>query len=151
MPLAKRSSAPADASAAFFAGSAPLTMKLAPGSAWNTGVSVGSLTQSCAQATRPRSASTRVGIDRQHPVEARAQLAPGIGRVAAIEGERKAVGDDAGLAIARRVEALRLDRGVGRDANIGRLEAVAAFEPPAVALRVEVSGQVIAGKGEAVG
>ena len=33
-------------------------MKLEPGSAWNSGVSVGSLTQSCAQARRPRSANT---------------------------------------------------------------------------------------------
>ena len=33
-------------------------VKLAPGSVWNNGVSVGSLTQSCAQARRPRSAST---------------------------------------------------------------------------------------------
>ena len=58
MPLARRSSVPAEASAEFFAGVAPLTMKLAPGSAWNTGASVGSLTQSCAQATRARSEST---------------------------------------------------------------------------------------------
>ena len=62
------------------------------------------------------------------------------------ESERKAVGDDAGLVVARRVEALRLDRGVGRDPAIGRPEAVAAFEPPAVALRVEVGGQMIASK-----
>jgi hypothetical protein len=42
-PLASRSSAPADASAEFFAGVAPLTMKLAPGSVWNRAASVGSL------------------------------------------------------------------------------------------------------------
>ena len=35
----------------------------------------------------------RVGIDRQHPIEARAQLAPGIGRVASVEGEREAAAD----------------------------------------------------------
>ena len=58
MPLAMRSSAPAEVSAEFFGSVAPLTMKLAPGSDWNTGVSVASLTQSCAQATRPRNAST---------------------------------------------------------------------------------------------
>src|SRR5215472_3338268 len=57
-PLARRSSAPAEVSAEFLAGVAPSTMKLAPGSAWNTGKRVGSLTQSCAQATRPRRAST---------------------------------------------------------------------------------------------
>ena len=36
MPLARRSSVPAEASAEFFACVAPLTMKLAPGSAWNS-------------------------------------------------------------------------------------------------------------------
>jgi hypothetical protein len=40
----------------------PLTMKLAPGSAWNTVASVGSVIQSCAQARRPRSVSTAVGL-----------------------------------------------------------------------------------------
>jgi hypothetical protein len=34
-PLASRSSAPAEVSAEFFAGVAPLTTKLAPGSVWN--------------------------------------------------------------------------------------------------------------------
>jgi hypothetical protein len=34
-----------------------------------------------------------------HPVEARAQLAPGIGGVAAIKIERKAVGDQPGLVL----------------------------------------------------
>src|SRR5260370_32423167 len=52
----------------------------------------------------------------------------------------KAVGDQAALGVSRRVETLRLDRGVGRDPAIGRPEAVAAFEPPAVALGVEVGG-----------
>src|SRR4029450_5843394 len=55
-------SAPAEVSAEFFAGVAPLTMKLAPGSAWNTGTSVGSLTQSCAQASRARSVSAASGL-----------------------------------------------------------------------------------------
>jgi hypothetical protein len=47
--------------AEFFAEVAPLTMKLAPGSAWKTAASVGSLTQSCAQASRPRNASAAPG------------------------------------------------------------------------------------------
>jgi hypothetical protein len=38
MPLTNRSSAPTDASAESFAGAAPLTMKLAPGNAWNNGM-----------------------------------------------------------------------------------------------------------------
>ena len=38
-----------------------MTMKLVPGSVWKPVVSDGSLTQSCAQASRPRSASAAVG------------------------------------------------------------------------------------------
>ena len=56
-PLARRYSAPAEVSAEFFAGVAPLTMKLAPGSVWNSGRRDGSLIQSCAHATRARSVS----------------------------------------------------------------------------------------------
>ena len=63
MPLARRSSVPAEASAEFLAGVAPLTMKLAPGSVWNTAASVGSLTQSCAQASRARNVSTALGLN----------------------------------------------------------------------------------------
>src|SRR5262249_4672976 len=44
----------ADVRAEFLGGVAPLTMKLAPGSAWNTASSDGLLTQSCAQAARAR-------------------------------------------------------------------------------------------------
>jgi hypothetical protein len=55
----------------------------------------------------PAQRQHRIGIDRQHPVEARAQLAPGIGRVARAECECKAVGDGVGLGVAGRVEALR--------------------------------------------
>ena len=39
----------------FFAGVAPSTTKLAPGSIWNTAASARSLTQSCAQESRARS------------------------------------------------------------------------------------------------
>ena len=47
------------------------------------------------------------------------------------------------------MEALCLDRGIGRDASKRRRDAIAAFEPPTVALRIEVGGQMIP-KGEAV-
>ena len=80
-----------------------------------------------------------VGVDRQNAVEARAQLAPGVGRVAGGESKPKAVRDGVGLGVGGRVEALRLDCGVGRDAAVGRPEAVAALEPPAVALRVKLA------------
>src|SRR5258707_6339418 len=63
-------------------------------------------------------------------------------RNSVVEDECKAVGDQAALGVSRRVETLRLDRGVGRDSAIWRPEQVAAFEPPAVALGVEVGGQV---------
>ena len=45
-----RGAAPPEVNAEFFAGAAPLTMKLAPRSVWNTAANVGALTQSCAQA-----------------------------------------------------------------------------------------------------
>ena len=57
-PLISRSSAPAEVNAEFFAGVAPVTMKLAPGSASNPGMSDGSLIQSCAHAILPRNEST---------------------------------------------------------------------------------------------
>ena len=49
------------------------------------------------------------------------------------------------------MEALRLDRRVGRDPAEHPSEAIAAFEPPADALRIELRGEVVAGKGETVG
>ena len=49
---------PADASAEFLAGVAPLTMKLAPGSVWNTGVERGIAHPVVRPRTRPRSVST---------------------------------------------------------------------------------------------
>jgi hypothetical protein len=45
-----------------FAGVAPLTTKLAPGSVWNRAASEGSLIQSCAQATRARNVSAASGL-----------------------------------------------------------------------------------------
>src|SRR5262249_59923487 len=49
-----------------------------------------------------------------------------------------------------RGEAWGVDRGVGRDPPVRRSEAIAAFPPPAVALRVEARGEALA-DGEAVG
>jgi hypothetical protein len=76
IPLAKRSSALTDASTEFCARDLPLMMQLAPARDWITAASVGSVTQSCVQATRPRCAGhCAVGIDRrQNSVKARAQL-----------------------------------------------------------------------------
>jgi hypothetical protein len=50
-------SAPAEASAESVAGAAPLTVKLAPGSAWNAALRLGGLDQSCTQANRANSVS----------------------------------------------------------------------------------------------
>ena len=57
MPLARRNSVPAEASAEFFAGVAPLTMELALGSVWNTAASVESLTQAPTTRENPCSAT----------------------------------------------------------------------------------------------
>ena len=75
----------------FFAGVAPSTTKLAPGSVWNTAASARSLTQSCAQASRARS-EHGVTIERQRTIEAGAQFAPRVGAGARIVGECKTEG-----------------------------------------------------------
>jgi hypothetical protein len=80
-PLARRSSAPAEVSAEFFAGVAPLTMKLAPGSVWTAAASDGSLIQSCAHATRAQG-ERGLGVEQQQAIEASAQFAARIGGVA---------------------------------------------------------------------
>src|SRR4051794_12513818 len=124
MPLASRSSVPAEASAEFFAGVAPLTMKLAPGSAWKHGcerrVAHPVVRPGDARAQRKHGA----GVEREHAVEAGAELAAGVGAGAGIVGERKAPAGGIGLAVAGGAEALRLDRGVGRDAAVPCREAI---------------------------
>jgi hypothetical protein len=79
-PLTSRSSAPAVVNAAFFAGVAPCTRKLAPGSASNVGMRLGSVIQSCAHAILPRKASTafqlsRIGLSNRAPSSVRVSLA----------------------------------------------------------------------------
>src|SRR5262249_39201452 len=122
--------------AEFFAGVAPLTMKLAPGSVWNTAARLGSLIQSCAQATRAQR-ECGLWIEQQQPIEASAQLAAGVGGVAGVEAERKSAAVEVGLGIARRVERLGLDRRVRREPPIVGHKAIAALHPSAKALGVE--------------
>ncbi len=69
------------------------------------GASEGSLIQSCAQATRAQG-ERGVGVEQQQPVEAPAQFAPHIGRVARVEAERETAAGEVGLIVARRVECL---------------------------------------------
>jgi hypothetical protein len=124
---------------------APLTRKLAPASDRSTGISEGSLTQSWAQATRPRSANTASA----ETGKARSKCALTSVRVSVASRELKPRAKPsarAGLAVGRGVEALRLERRVGRDPDKGRREAVAALEPPAIALRGEVRRQMVAEK-----
>jgi hypothetical protein len=87
----------------------------------------------------PAQRQYRVGIDRQNPVEGGPNSLV-VSVASRSLTERKAVGDQPGLGVAGRVEALRLDGGVGREPTIGRPETIATFEPPGVALRVEVGG-----------
>ena len=99
-PLARRSSAPAEASAGSLAGSTPLTTKLAPGSVWNAAAKVGSLTQSCAQAKTSAQHQRRAGIEGHHAVVPPAELGASVGAAASGIGERKAATVDVGLAVA---------------------------------------------------
>src|SRR6516225_12021748 len=85
-----------------------------------------------------------LGVEQQQPVEAPAQLAPGIGRVARVEREREAAGVEVALIIRRRVEALRLDRRVRREPAVDGGEAIAALDAAAERLRVEARSQMIA-------
>ena len=104
------------ASAEFSGTAAPLTVKAAPGSVWNTAPSAGLLTQSCAQAT-PGAQHQRHGAEHRQIVGAGAEFAAGIVRGLRIVGQPEAAAGEIGLAVARRVEPLRLQRGVGRDAR----------------------------------
>jgi hypothetical protein len=81
----------------FFAGAAPLTMKLAPRSVWNTAANVGALTQSCAQAnlgTRAVPADHRpqlenfqcVRYSRSHTIEPRKHQAVHIAERQSLRG-----------------------------------------------------------------
>src|SRR5215471_4315752 len=91
-----------------------------------------------------------VGVKSKHAVEAGAEFAPGITASAGIVGKREAAAVGVGLAVARRAEALHLNRGIGRNAAVDCGEAIAALDPPAIALRVEARGEMVAGKREAV-
>src|SRR6516164_4690611 len=100
----------------------------------------------------PRAQRERgLGVEQQQTVEASAQLASGVGRVARIKAERKTAAGEIGLAVRRRMEVLCLDCGVRREPAVDGREAIAAFYPPAERLRVEARAEMIAGKGEAVG
>src|SRR5262245_64728284 len=68
-----------------------------------------------------------------------------------MKSESKAAAGGIGLDIARRVERLRLDRRVAREPPVVGGKAIAAFYAPAERLRVDARGEMVAGKGEAVG
>jgi hypothetical protein len=132
MPLTSRSSAPAEVSAEFFAGVAPCTRKLVPGSASNVGMRFGSVIQSAEQ-------------DRL--IEARAQLAPGVARVMGVVSEPEAAAGYVGLAIRRRVKALRLHGGVRRNGRDWVRNAIARLGTAAEALGIELRLQGSVNKG----
>ena len=93
----------------------------------------------------------RAGIKRDEAIEACAKLAARVGRGARIVSERKTAAIGVSLAVGGRAEALRLDRGIGRNPAVEGREAVAALDSAGDALRVEARGEMVAGKGEAVG
>ena len=128
MPLARRSSAPADVSAEFCAGVGAVDDEARAGKRLEQRRQRRVADPIVCPSDPPTQRQHGIGVDRQHPVEARAQLASGVGRVAAIEGKCKAVRDGAGLGVTGRVEALRLDRGVGGDpASVALIAGVGAI------------------------
>ena len=86
------------------------------------------------------------GVERQQAVEARAELAAGVGAGAAVIGQSEAAAVDVGLAVGRGAEVLRLHRGVRREPAEQGGEAIAALHPRAERLRVEAGGEMVAAK-----
>ena len=129
-PLASRSSAPAEASAAFFAGTAPLTMKLAPGSAWNTAASVGIAHPVVRPGEPAAQGQHRAAIDQQprgrsaRPI----RCAMSCALRASCRSRAKPPPVTIGLAVGRSAEAPRLQRRVGRDPAAGVLNTRAIAE-----------------------
>ena len=123
---------------------APLTVKPAPGSAWNAALSAGLLTKSCAQASAAKK-DQRLAIEQRRIVEAGAEFGAHVGRVHRMIGKPEAAAGHVALAVGRRVKVLRLHGAIGRDAERRQSRiAVAAFEPRAVALADEVRRELIA-------
>jgi len=85
-------------------------------------------------------------IDQLQMIEARAELAPRIVRSHGIVSEAKAAASQVCLAVIRRVEPLRLQCCIRRDAERSHAIAIAAFEPPAIALRAEFRGELVANR-----
>jgi len=106
-PLVSRSSAPADASAEFCAGVAPLTMKPAPGSLEHR--SKNRIAHPVVRPGQPRAqCQHRAGVKQHLVVEAGAEFAPGVVGGAAGKAQPEAVAIDIGLVVVGRVETLRL-------------------------------------------
>ena len=149
--MARRYSAPAEASAEFFAGVGAVDDEARAGERLEHGGKRRIADPVVRPGQPPAQRQRRAGVERDEAVEARAQFAAGVGRGARIISEREAAAVGVGLAVARRAEALRLDRGIRSDPAVEGREAVAAFDAAAERLRVEAGGEVVAGKGEAVG
>src|SRR5271168_3881956 len=78
-------------------------------------------------------------------IETPAEFGPHIGRVHRVVAQSETAAGEIGLAVARRMEVLHLQRGIRRHAERSENRiAIGAFEPRAVALAVEVRGEPIA-------
>ena len=90
----------------------------------------------------------RHAIDDLQIVDARAELASGVGGIHRSVRQPEAAAGEIGLAVARRMEVLRLQRGIRRhpddDAGDRHGITIAAFEPRSVALADEGRPQLIA-------
>ena len=101
------SSAAAVVSAEFCGGVAPLTVKLEPGSAWNT-APMRWITDPVMGPGQAATQNDRHVVPHGQIVEARAELAAGVGRAHRVIGQAKAAAREIRLAVARGVEALHL-------------------------------------------
>jgi len=91
-------------------------------------------------------------VDDLQGVETRAQFAAGVGRVHGAVTEPEAAAGEIGLAVARRMERLRLHRRIGRDAARGRnRETITALETADIALALGTGAELVAGAGTLFG
>src|SRR5262245_1687615 len=99
----------------------------------------------------PAQGQDSVWSDHEHVVETRTQFGSRIGAGAGIDVEPKAASCDVDFAVGRCVETLRLHRAVRRYAADHCCKAIAAFNPAAKALRIEVGGELVTEGGDTVG
>ncbi len=93
---------------------------------------------------RPRPQHQRHVIEDRQIVEPRTEFAPRVRCRLGVIGQRKRAASEIGLGVTWHVEALHLQRRVRSHPDRSYAVAITRFDPPAVALRIEFCGNLIA-------